>query len=117
MNQDITAKILDWLQNLGNLAAEELPVFVRETAMYGACSNLIIIVILSYVLFCALRLSKKIYLEEPKCDEQINAQGTMLIFSYFAIALLFIFICVKVDTATKAIFAPRLYVIEKVKNL
>ena len=41
MNDELTKKLIEWIENLGNLAGDELPGFVQEIATYGFYSSII----------------------------------------------------------------------------
>ena len=66
MKEEFYGKMIEWIENIGNLASSEIPEFVREVATYGFYGNLFESVIWIILLSVGI---KKLYAgcTERKC--------------------------------------------------
>lgn len=127
MTPEIQQQLIDWLKSLGNLAAQELPVFVQEVATYGFVKGIIFSIMLFIAIVFLLYTIKN---SVKKCEDneirnsdnykEMSIKNDKQAIGIFItiisiIALIPCVICLPVNlhTAIKAKCAPRLYVIER----
>jgi len=113
MNESLQNKIVEWVQTFGDIASTEIPAFVKECAMYGSISNgVIFIFLISICLYIYYHLKYHV-IEYNIYHLDYDAQLGITIFSYIAIFLILLFSLVPLEKSIQALFAPRLYVIER----
>lgn len=117
MNKDIQEKLIEWTENIGNLAATELPEFIREITTYGFVSNLIwaIILIPLCVFFGVIAYGLFKEVSERKLVENDGPFIGGIILSTLCFFVGVYAICC-LNSASKAFFAPRLYVIQTIRG-
>ncbi|MDE1970978.1 MAG: hypothetical protein KGI50_05385 [Patescibacteria group bacterium] len=120
MKDEFLKQLLDWMQNIGNVVGEELPLFIQEAADYGFWSSLMFSIVCLFI--CVLSLSFFFYLlkKDKKLrykDKKLRYPEQSPAFLYFIAAAVFIIfnICFfsEINDCIKAKFAPKLYVIER----
>lgn len=127
MNEEITGKLIEWVEGAAFLIAEEMPSFVTEMTTYGAVSHTIWAVgsLISFVLLfaagvkliCMYRSAERIesqkeYFKRASTEWMIVCGMACLLFSVGA----FSGIIVNASEAAKAIYAPRLYCIDQLRG-
>lgn len=116
MTNEISEKIVKWVENIGNIMSDELPLFVKEVAAYGFWGSLIEIVVCIIALI-GLCLCLKYCVDKNEREEGRGEYGVGWIVGAIVCGLL-VFACamtILIDIAemTKAKCAPKLYVIER----
>lgn len=112
MTPEIQQQLIDWLKNLGNLAAEELPTFVQEVAIYGfysSISNILVNLVIVLLFYIPFRLYIKYSKDVP--DPELARCVAYLLYIMLLI-MLFKSIGDNASSAIKAYVSPRLYAIE-----
>src|ERR1700733_12263829 len=108
---DYSEKVVQWLENLGNLALEEVPSFVQEIATYGFYSSVVdSFAFLFAFLSCLVAffyLKKQLEIGEKSEDACVIG----LFFSLVGSLLFFVLLFVSIEVAIKALVCPKLYVI------
>lgn len=113
--EQFLGKLVEWLQKGGDLAAKELPIIGAEIVKYYLAYSLINIVVLSSIVWLGIWASRKWWFF---CEEENYGEAkVLLVLSGTIIILCTIFIFNHAQTAAKAAFAPRLLLLEKVKDL
>lgn len=110
MNLEIQQQLIDWMKNLANVAAEELPTFVQEIATYGVYSNITVASICFIVCLIGLIFVRIIWEFKPNKEEKICILLAYIVFCLIPVAK----ITVSTSQAIKAKCAPRLYAIERI---
>ena len=115
MNDEITKKLIEWVESIGNLAAEELPLFAQEVASYGFYSEMVLSIVFlvlgvvsSIVLYKCVRTMAREDLDAP----DICFFG--ILGSALAVILLIPAMVVSANAMIKAKICPKLYVIERI---
>ena len=120
MKEDITSKIIEWVENVANLASSELPDFIREVCTYGFYSNLFEAVV--WLILCVVGAKVSLHLYKAylnkkknpvdKWDDGFNFIAGTVIFSIVTLLFLMGFgYCTQ--ECIKAKVSPKLYVIER----
>ena len=115
MKQEITEKIIEWLENIGNLASNEIPMFVKEAAEYGFYSGLIRSIFLLVCIFLSVFACCFLYKKTKKITpNEMNSHIWLAFFIFIAIAVACSFGMMECFCeCIKAKVSPRLYVIER----
>lgn len=103
---DQTDKIIEWVENIGNVVAGEIPPFIQEVVRYGIASNMI-----GFILFLAVTILLSWIV--------IKWWETLEMFGLFLgiIAIVTAISCVScLNDIMKATLAPKLYVIHMLKD-
>lgn len=115
MNDEISKKIIEWIEQLKDFASNEIPPFVQEVANYGFFENLWMS--FGYLTLMGLGLFLIMFgISDSKKNAEFGARriviGAILIL-VFGLCLIFD----SVPSMIKAKCAPKLYVIERfIKN-
>lgn len=110
MNEELTKKLIEWIENLGNIAGDELPSFVQEIAAYGVGSSLICAAVF-FIIFVSL-LTVSIMCFKHKKDDLVGLGAFLFFVSIFPFAFMFW----GINESIKATYAPRLYAIEQLRG-
>ncbi len=107
---EYSEQIIKWLQEIGNLAIQELPPFVHEVATYGFYSNLVdsIACLLAFIACVICTFYLKNHLEIGR-----KSEDACMMFSMVGIILFFCLTVCAVENSIKALVSPKLYVIER----
>lgn len=118
--QDRLLTVLDWIGQTAKsgmeIASKELPIMLREIAIYGAVYNWTIVLLTVASMICLFVLLRNKHNRPWTADDYGAPSGRV----FFAIILVFFSVfgflgCTAgnaFDDAIKATFAPRIYVIE-----
>jgi hypothetical protein len=113
MNEELVNKYIDKLDGLSDMAAVEIPAMLNEVVIWGVYSNLIVgcltfavVLLFVYGFYYLVKNMKDIYIDETA----------------FALCLGLCILCFGVSVfsfyySAKAYYAPRAYVIEKVRGM
>lgn len=129
MKEEFYGKMIEWIENIGNLASSEIPEFVREVATYGFYGNLfesvIWIILLSVGIEARRRLRNCMQVVQKENAElrkdkisfrsERDTDGYMIGMAVICLVC-FAFVigfCNCVENCIKAKVSPKLYVIER----
>jgi hypothetical protein len=109
MKDELSSKIVEWIENIGNLDSNEVPEFLREVSTYGFYSNLFlgfILFMLAVALFFFLIFSFKSIKNSADRFGAIMGISICITFAGYGF-------CEKTSECIKAKVSPKLYVIER----
>lgn len=126
MTPEIQQQLVDWLINIGNITADELPIFVHEIAMYGFLKGIILSIILFATiifLICTIKYFIKqfdyngIKITDSYDEKQRKEDKQFLCIAFTILSVIIlipsvIFLPINLSTAIKAYAAPKLYAID-----
>ncbi len=118
MNEELSKKIIEWLDGLKDLGTSEIPSFVQEAAKYGFYQNLATTIILfimqlilgSICIYCFYKINTTVFEKYSDGKFMYGLVGTLTGVFAFLICLGHI---ENITCMIKCKFAPRLYVIER----
>lgn len=114
---ELIKKTIEWTENAGNLALQEMPYFVEEVVTYGFYSNLIKF-ILCFIVFLLLIYPLKICYKELFEGDPLSGDGAFFVGStvlFFQIIFLWA-TYYHIDLFLKSWLSPTLYILELIKR-
>jgi hypothetical protein len=117
-------ELLDGVKKAGAFVSEQLPIVLKEYILWGIVSNTIWAVVMlagCYVMYRGFKMffDKKWYLESPDRNghREVSPGIMLMVFPAFGFVFLAIEAVSRTLTALKAIFAPRVYLIDELGKL
>ena len=110
MNEEITKKVLEWLDSAASFAASEIPEFASEILRWGMASSII------YMFFELVAIITIIYLIKKFITKLHDEVDVIALFVIGAITTIILSLCFvgELQAVFKIIFAPRLYILDMV---
>ena len=116
MQEEVTKTLLEWATQIKEGVVSEFPKLAREIVAFQLWSSITWMVVASVVLGCAVYAIKK---TAKNCDARqcTDAEGAVVVASVVISVVAAIVGLAQVDSAIKAVTAPRLVVVEKITSL
>lgn len=121
--QKWSEQLLQWLQQAGELASNEVPEIAKQIAVYGFASNTVTALFLLIGMIITIKLAKFSWNFFPQTPVDFDEEPKAVAYAIFgmanvvATAVLFINLAHYTERAVFAFFAPKVYVIEYLTQL
>lgn len=122
MNEQLSAVLVDILKtskdgviNVALFAQQQAPELAKEIIQWGFWSNLFWVILSPVVFF----ISYKLFLYGIKMDNDGNCDGAMFckILCWILVVIFIVTFCCSLQEMIKCLVAPKIYIIDYVKNL
>lgn len=114
-------QLLDWLRNGGDFVKDQAPLVCQEIVKFGQFYHTLFLIILAPLTVALCVIGKKIFnkYKETQHYKKIMDEpySIVSVFSFIGALISFTFIIVNIYWLAMTIYAPRLYLINELKEL
>lgn len=117
MNEEMKAKVAEWLQALESGVKTEVPAYCQEIVLSEMIKYGVLLAALLITYLVALKILHIVHLSAPNLEEQRKLREPLLVFVLFATAIALFLGSAAMIGLAKAVVAPRVVIVQHLQEL